>query len=72
MSTKSIFERYKIKSEFPRLTQVCLVKDNLGYYLKRVHADEVLDMTFKDEREAKLHASAEYWVVVLNDFCEEF
>lgn len=61
---KSIFEKNKTKSEFPELTEVRLVKDPLGYCIKREGADEVLDIPFSNPSEAGNYALHKNWIVL--------
>ena len=61
---KSIFKNYKLKSEFPKLTKVELVEDDLGYYLKEISTQCVLEIAFKNPSEARQHALNESLVFV--------
>ncbi len=64
---KSIFERYERLREFPRLTRVHIVEDDLGWYLKREGFNQVLDITFKNPSELRQYARCDYLVLIFED-----
>lgn len=68
---ESIFEQFEMKREFPKTTKVEIIEGNLGYYLKRDGANEVLDIAFRNPREAIQHAIAEHWIIVVEDEDDE-
>lgn len=59
----------EIKKGFPKFTRIEIFENDLGYYLKRKGVDEVLDISFKNAKEAIQHAIGQQWIIIAGKRC---